>query len=292
MITKRSRLKNPEVRLHGVRMLVCLLLTTLALQAQPTITFVGVARDVTNFFNMGIGQSGYYFPQFGGSTPVTRRPTWENMQFVPPSWAGFQFDVTQPDRTFSPDAGYFSGDINDPMDVSPPFGDPLVLGVYSKGGQAGWNNFTLPNGLTGLSGAIVDEWAANNSNNTINRIQLLSATPMSFLLHLVTDNTNLEHDPMGRLRVRGEPSGDVLLTGLVFNGIADVYTFRLDNFVAGNIIKVQLNSGVPGEAPSLGGIMFDVVPEPSAVGLLLIGAIAVLMFWHGPRRCNSRREAE
>jgi len=121
----------------------------------------------------------------------------------------------------------------------------------------------------------VDEWAANNSNNTINRIQLLSGTPTSFFLRLVVDNTNLEHDPAGRLRVRGEPSGDALLTGLTFNGIADVYTFRLDNFVAGNIIKVQLNSGVPGEAPSLGGIMFDPVPEPAAGGLLTVG-LAVL----------------
>jgi len=246
-----------------------------AARGQALVTFVGVTYDVTDFQALGFGQAGYYFPQFGASSPVTQRPTWENMQFNPPSWAGFQFDVTQTNRTFSADAGYFSGDVNDPMDLSPPFGDPLVLGVYSKGGQPGWNIFTLPNGLVGASGAVVDEWAANNSNNTINRIQLLSGTPTSFFLRLVVDNTNLEHDPAGRLRVRGEPSGDALLTGLTFNGIADVYTFRLDNFVAGNIIKVQLNSGVPGEAPSLGGIMFDPVPEPAAGGLLTVG-LAVL----------------
>lgn len=239
----------------------------------PTITFVSVTYDVTNFQALGFGTAGYYFPQFGAGAPVTQRPTWENMQFNPPAWAQFQFDVTQTNRTFSPDAGYFSGDINDPMDQSPPFGDPLVYGVYSKGGQPGWNLFTLPNGLTGLSGAVVDEWAANNSNNTINRIGLLAGTPASFYLRLVVDNTNLEHDPAGRLRARGEPAGDALLTGLTFNGVADVYTFRYDNFVPGNIIKVQLNSGVPGEAPSIGGIMFDVVPEPAASGLLALGLL-------------------
>ncbi|MCX8091538.1 MAG: hypothetical protein N3I86_11540 [Verrucomicrobiae bacterium] len=243
--------------------------------AQGTITFVGVTYDVTDFQALGFGQAGFYFPQFGATAPVTQRPTWENMQFQPPPWAGFQFDVTQTNRTFSPDAGYFSGDVNDPMDQAPPFGNPLVLGVYSKGGQPGWNTFTLPNGVTGLSGAVVDEWAANNSNNTINRIQLLAGTPASFFLRLVVDNTNLQHDPAGRLRPRGEPSGDVLLTGLTFNGIADVYTFRFDNFLPGNIIKVQLNSGVPGEAPSLGGIMFDVVPEPLAMHLLALGLVAL-----------------
>jgi hypothetical protein len=253
-----------------------LLAAGLSAFGQPSITFVGVTLDVTNFQALGFGQAGFYFPQFGASAPVTQRPTWENMQFQPPSWAGFQFDVTQTNRTFSPDAGYFSGDINDPMDQSPPFGDPLVLGVYSKGGQPGWNLFTLPNGLTGSSGAVVDEWAANNSNNTINRIELLAGTPTSFYLRLVVDNTNLEHDPAGRLRVRGEPAGDALLTGLSFNGIADVYTFRCDNFVPGNILKVQLNSGVAGEAPSLGGILFDPVPEPSSGALLGLG-IAMLV---------------
>jgi hypothetical protein len=246
---------------------------------QATVTFVGVTYDVTDFQAVGFGQAGYYFPQFGASSPVTQRPTWENMQFNPPSWAGFQFDITKPDRTFSPDAGYFSGDVNDPMDELPPYGDPLVLGVYSKGGQPGWNIFTLPNGLVGASGAVVDEHTANNSNNTINRIQLRSDVPTSFFLRLVVDNTNLEHDPARRLRVRTEFGGDALLTGLTFNGIADVYTFRLDNMVPDNFIKVQLNSGVPGKAASLGGIMFDPIPEPAAGGLLAMGVAALGLAW-------------
>ena len=56
---------------------------------------------------------------------------------------------------------------------------------------------------------------------------------------------------------------------MTFNGITDVYTFRYDNFVAGDFIKIQINSGVPGEAASIGGIMFDVVPEPSRMLLAL-----------------------
>ena len=146
-------------------------------KAAATVTFVGVTSNQTNFQALGFGQAGYYFPQFGTNSPATLRPTWENMQFKPPTWAGFQFDSTQADRTFSLDAAQppyniLFGDQNDPMDQVAPFGNPLVAGVYSKGGQSLWNAFTLPDGTTGLSGVAVDEWATDNSNNSVNRIQL------------------------------------------------------------------------------------------------------------------------
>jgi len=253
--------------------------------AAATVTFVGVTRDQTNFQALGFGRAGYYFPQFGATNPVTHRPTWENMRFQSPSWAGFQFDSTQPDRTFSLDAAqppyniYF-GDPNDPMDLVAPFGNPLVAGVYSKGGQSTWNTFTLPDGSTGVSGAVVDEWATQNSNNSVNRIQFGAGTPASFLLRLVVDNTNLEHDPAGTLRARAESGGQADATPLLFNGIADVYTFRYDNCVPGDFIKIRLNSGVAGEAPSLGGIMFDLVTEtPPALSVQLTNGTQLLVSW-------------
>jgi len=245
-------------------------------EAGATVTFVGVTSDQTNFQALGFGQAGYYFPQFGTNNPATLRPTWENMQFNPPSWAGFQFinvdssGLPTPDRTFSLDAvqppyNIAFGDYTDPWDTNAPFGDPLVAGVYSEGGKSTWNTFTLPNGVTGLSGAAVDEWATTNSNNTVNRIQLGEGTPSSFLLRLVVDNTNLEHDPAGQLRARSDVSNDANPTSLTFNGVADVYTFRYDNFVTGNYIKIRLNSGVEVEAPSIGGIMFDLVPPTLSI---------------------------
>ena len=236
-------------------------------EAAATVTFVGVTHDQTDFQALGFGQAGYYFPQSAASSPAIHRPTWENMQFNPPSWAGFQFDSTQTNRAFSLDAAQppyniLFGDQTDPMDLVAPFGDPLVAGVYSKGGQSAWNTFTLPNGTTGLSGAVVDEWATDNSNNSVNRIQFGTGTPSSFLLRLVVDNTNLEHDPAGALRARVESGGQADASPLTFNGIADVYTFRYDNCVTGDFIKIRLNSGVAGEAPSIGGFMFDMLPDP------------------------------
>jgi hypothetical protein len=255
-----------------------------ALATTHAITHTQTDLDATDFQALGYGREGYYFPQFDGVSPATERPTFENMAFDPPSWASFQFDVTQPDRTFSLDAGLFSGDFNDPLDEAAPFGNPLVAGVYTKGGQPAWDWFTLPDGAQGLSGAAVDEAADDNSNNSVNRIQLGVGTPSSFLLRIVVDNTNGEHDAAGRLRARGDTDNaepvdvDADLSGLTFDGSTDVYSFRYDNFVVGDFIKIQLNSGVPGEAPSIGGIMFDVVPEPSAtlLGLVSLGSLAIV----------------
>jgi len=111
----------------------------------------------------------------------------------------------------------------------------------------------------------VDEWATDNSNNSVNRIQFGTGIPSSFLLRLVVDNTNLEHDPVGTLRARSESGGQADASPLTFNGVADVYTFRYDGCVAGDFIKIRLNSGVAGEAPSIGGIMFDLVPPTLSI---------------------------
>ena len=95
-------------------MLPCLAaLCLVANVAQATITHTGTDFDVAvagvaDLQALGYGQTGYYFPQFAASDAVTQKTTWDNMEFNPPSWASFQFDLTQPDRTFSPDAGYFS----------------------------------------------------------------------------------------------------------------------------------------------------------------------------------------
>jgi hypothetical protein len=222
--------------------------------AAGTITYVGVIRDQTDFQRLKIGMAGYWFPQFDATKPVVGRPTGENAADGLPSWVNPLNHVTSfldpsySTRTFSQDGP-----------------------SRSKGGQPSWNKFTLPNGKTGRSGAIVDPYACKNSNNTINRIQLRAGTPATFFLHVVTDNTDMGHNPANRLRVRGNsngvdleantsPSGD----DLVFNGVADVYTFQFDGFRAGDFIKVQLN-GDPAhkEGPSLGGFLFDTNIPPN-----------------------------
>ncbi len=219
-----------------------------------TITYVGVIRDRTDFESLSIGKAGYWFPQFDAMSPVAGRPTGENARDALPTWAGPLNHVTRFldssywSRTFSQDGP-----------------------CRSKGGQPKWNDFTLPAGKTGRSGAIVDPFAFKNSNNSINRIQLGMGTPATFFFHIVTDNTNMEHNPANRLRARGHSNGVDLEANaspkgdeLQFNGIADIYTFRYDGFGAGDFIKVQLaGNAAHKQGPSIGGFLFDKAFEPN-----------------------------
>ena len=161
-------------------------------------------------------------------------------------------------------------------------GDDAGEEAFAKGGESNWASLTTPEGFggsgTGLSGALVDPRATNNSNNTISDMPILAGAPSSFLLHVITDNTNLEHDPLNKIRAREDVGGeDSQASNLTFDGSPDVYTFRYDGVVAGDAIKIQLNSGVAGEAPSIAGIMIDVViPEPTSAALLVLGSLGLI----------------
>jgi hypothetical protein len=213
-----------------------------------TITYVRKA-STTNF--LGWGQSGFYFPQFASDSIVGPKRTDDNMQFWVPDWLEFNFDCFDLEDTT------FSADEPDCYD------DCKGRGVYTRGGYDDWDAFILPNGFNGHSGSIVDEKADNNTNNTVNQIYLKAGVPDSFCMHLVTDNTANDHDSGGSIIVRGgrpnQGSFDpnVPIPGLSFDGVTDVHTFRFDNFVADDFIKIRLNSGTPGVDPGFGGIMFD-----------------------------------
>jgi hypothetical protein len=246
---------------------ICLLISC-PVDAAKTISFVGVQFDQTDYRSTGlnIGKAGFWFPQFDAPTPVSGRPTDENDRNSLPSWAPINFTTNffDPTRTFSLDNG----------------------GVKSEGGDPTWNTLKLPDGTLGLSGSVVDPQTVNNSNNTINKIVLTPGVagdplPQTFLLHIVVDNTNHEHDPVNRLRARGEgpaqPDVSVTLNPgpAAFNGIADVYTFRYSGWEADDFIKLQLNgAAAPSTGAGFAGLMFDVVPEPSSAGLALLGVIA------------------
>jgi hypothetical protein len=213
-----------------------------------SITYLGVIRDNADFKRLSIGKAGYWFPQFAAKSAVAGRPTGENARDALPAWmvpfnhvTSF-LDPAYSTRTFSQDGP-----------------------ARSQGGQPKWNEFILPNGETGRSGAIVDPHARKNTNNTINRIQLRDQVPTTFYFHVVTDNTNQEHDPTIRLRVRGNTRGvDIEAktspksSDLKFNGIADVYSFRCDGFQAGDFLKLRLSGdSLGGGGPSFGGVLFD-----------------------------------
>jgi hypothetical protein len=252
---------------------------------EPTITFVGKTSVDTapanwtvpmrwgqssfpndpkclhsNYYDFsGWGQAGYYFPQFGDSSPVGPKETNDNYRFSMPDWLEFNFNPFDPNllTTFSAD--------------KPSYDNGKGRGVYTRGGDSSWDYFKLPDGTCGLSGSVVDEQAAGNANNTVNRIQMKTGVPQSFCMHIVTDNTAGAHNPAGAIIVRAgrgkldpkvfDPNYELPNPDdnqyLAFDNKTDVYTYRFDNFLAGDFIKIRLNSGSKAMSPGFGGLMFD-----------------------------------
>ncbi len=183
-----------------------------ALARAESITYVGEAVDKTDYSSTGlnIGTAGYWFAQFAASSPVTGAAVNDNSSSAIPAWTQFDFTTGSPTQTFA-------------------------TTDTSEGGKANWNTLTLPNGTVGLSGSIVDSNTVNNSNTTVSEILLQGTVPSSFLLGIVVDNTNDEHDPTGRIRARGQTAGNANIDPATFpqpgaggfDGTADVYTFRL-----------------------------------------------------------------
>ena len=233
-------------------------LATQAAFATTSITFEGVTES-SDYSDAGsdLGNLGYLFFNFDAPSPTSSSITNvdQNVVNALPSWIGVEFDFNSPNYSFGQD-----------MDEE----------TFSKGGQPSWATLTLPDGTSGLSGALVDPRATDNSNNTIKNLPVLSGAPAGFLLHIVTDNTNLEHDSANRIRAREDISDlDFRVNNPSFDGSPDVYTFLYRGVSPGDVLKVQLNSGVAGEAPSIAGIMFDVVPEPAIAALLAAGVFGL-----------------
>jgi len=227
-----------------------------------TVAYVGKVTDVWDFSaatGLDLGTHGYYFPQFGQSTPKTDRPSRDNMQFSKPTWQkDWEFSVFETCggqfcNLFSPDAGVF-----DLLE-----GDEGV-GVHSASEGDAWA-FIQFTGGSGNSGSVVDEAANGNTNNSVNHIRMDSDVPAEFCMSILTDNTAGAHDIHQTLAGRIGWYQDVDLEvgtaqvpaeDLVYNGIPDLYVFRYSNMTDEDFIKIRLNGG-EGTDPGFGGLMFD-----------------------------------
>ncbi|MGH2987575.1 MAG: hypothetical protein ACRDLO_12925, partial [Solirubrobacterales bacterium] len=228
---------------------------------------VGAFRDREDLARLRLGRAGYWFPQFDASSPVNGRPTEENARAALPAWVAPLNHWGEPS-----DLGCTPAELAEGCLPGFPFRTFSQDGpARSAGGQPGWSVLRLPNGEIGASGAIVDPFTARgNRNNAINRIQLRGEVPAVFHLSVLTDNTAREHDPGRTLVVRGnagtldtdatqiESSSDPGSCELAFNGVADVHSFRIEGFRAGDYLKLRLAAAASSAAgASFGGLVFD-----------------------------------
>ena len=276
------KFRNLElVTISGMAM-VCLLCTqTAQTQAQPRVVRFADALataadpedvtvrpatpthiDVTDFGPTGLnlGQDGYWFFNFAADPNTLSAPEANERENLP-SW--ITVDKTSNDgnvRTLSS-------------------GDGIIH--TSSGGQDGWADITLPSGESGRSGAVVAIGSADDSQNVITNMFLSADTPDFFLMHVVVDNTNGQHDTDNRLKVRpivneSPDARDLRLRDLEnINGIPDVFTFQFNYFGDGDQMRLQIRNNSAFESASIAGIMFDVIPEPASGLLLSLGAIGL-----------------
>jgi len=226
-----------------------------------TVYYVGKIADVTDYSastGLDLGTYGYYFPQFGQSTPKTKRRARDNMRFLKPDWQrDWEFKVFETCggdlcNLFSPDAGVF--DLAEGEEG---------IGVYSESEGDAWAYIKFTDG-EGNSGSVVDPAAKENSNNSVNHIRIGADAPVEFCMSILTDNTAGAHDIEGGLAARIGWYQDVDLEAgtaqvpeedLVYNGVPDLYVFKFANMTGDDFIKIRLNGG-PKE-PGFGGLMFD-----------------------------------
>jgi hypothetical protein len=135
-------------------------------------------------------------------------------------------------------------------------------------GDSDYAVIILPDGSTGGSGIVVDPAADENSNNSVNKIQLNDGVPSEFILSIIVDNCHMQHSAINTIKARGEHLGEPVEADVspspgldAFNGVPDLYRFKFSGFVAGDFIKIKLN-GQAGEVKmgggaSLGGFLVD-----------------------------------
>jgi hypothetical protein len=132
-----------------------------------------------------LGTAGFWFAQFDAASPISGAAIDNNDRNSLPSW----------------------------VTINPASDTTFAATATTKGGEASWATLTLPDGEVGLSGAVVDANTANNSNNSVRALELGPGTPSMFRFYVVTDNTAGQHDPMNRLRARGERAGVFDISG-------------------------------------------------------------------------------
>ena len=270
----------------------CLLVAQVA-QAQHSITFDGYTTTgdgelpydasptisgITDF--SGLGSDGSWFFNFDQSANTGSAPEFGEVDDLP-SW--ITVDKTSADPTVRTLA------------------DGAQLNT-SSGGQAGWSSITLPTaagGATGVSGAVVAPGTiGGDSANVFEDMYITglgAGQKVSFTMSIVVDNTNGEHDPDKRMKVRAKKDGGATEVNLRLNslqsmdGSPDVYSFIFDGWVNTDELRLQLRNNDDLKTASIAGIMFDdvsIIPEPTSAMLLLLGGMGLALA--GRRRREGR----
>jgi hypothetical protein len=236
----------------------------------------------------------YWFANFNNATAVTGAAMNQNEARNLPSWIHFETDpafIGKDDSGLNDDSTNRTGWS---FTESPP------NGATSIGGQPGYNNLTLPNGSSGVSGNAVDSLSTTGNTSSMTALRILAGAPEAFRIWMVSDNgagANFHSQIRMRVNLRdtaGPPlydgdsdqqEGEALPNGVRIgqtpagiNGIADAWAFRVSGVNENDIVTLRPTSagGIPGSLPGFAGFMIEVIPEPTSFLLLAIGVVGWL----------------
>ncbi|MGB0716663.1 MAG: PEP-CTERM sorting domain-containing protein [Phycisphaerae bacterium] len=159
-------------------------------------------------------------------------------------------------------------------------GLPSYLGVSSGLTSAQFAYASIDNPVDGSPADIVSGTTSgkNFSETLIATITFSSGVPSDLVMTLMNDNTN--GDPTAGFDIRASDGTTVLATvsSLARNDTPDWHSFNLSGITDGDELQVWgLADGVSNTTRTtlLGGVTFDVVPEPGSLALLAVGGLLI-----------------
>ncbi|MCH7226231.1 PEP-CTERM sorting domain-containing protein [Haloferula sp. A504] len=162
------------------------------------------------------------------------------------------------------------------------FSLPSYLGVTSGLTQAQFGYALIDNPVDGTPADIVSgttSGAVTAVDSLIATITFTSGVPSDLVITLMNDN--LTGAPTFGFDLRASDGTTVLATVNSFTqtDVPDWHSFDLSGITAGDSVQVWglTNPGNTIRTTLLGGITFDVVPEPSSVGLVGLSMLGLLV---------------
>jgi hypothetical protein len=147
------------------------------------------------------------------------------------------------------------------------------LGSTSSGGGAGYDSINV-GGTTYESGGI-NLASGAGTETALFSFGLAAAAPASITLGLLTDNSDGLGWASSTIRIEG-PGAVSADQSIVPDGASDLLNFTIDGGVTGETYTVYGTSA--GSGSMIAAATFDstTIPEPSSIGLILLGGLAGL----------------
>lgn len=270
--------------------------------------------DTTNY--SGVGPY-YWFANFNNPTAVTGAATDASEARNLPSWLHLETRHAY----IGKDDGGLNADSTIRTGYSFVENGAGTAGGGTVGGQSNFNALTLPGGLSGISGQVLELQQGLNNTTSQLAIRVLEGAPSALRIWVVTDNgfgANFNIQNRIRINLRNSvgapfyadsgasveaealPGGFRLIqdgsAAYANNGIADAWSFKLGGVEPNDIITVRPTGGAGfTNYAGFSGLLIQAIPEPASAFMLALAFAGLTAFrWrrcslsHGSRHHDSR----